>query len=145
MHTPSHIWNFICCCCCCNFPFIYNIYQFYNIWVSFSQECFVPSLFNIGSLVLDKKIFKFYQYIFAICNYLPFEEGVALRLLKSTYTMMLCAMLNVAQWFWRRRWKYEKLTDRQTDRQTNKWTVGQSTDDQESSLEFKLRIVKNTC
>ena len=142
MHTPSQIWDYIFCCC--NFPFIYNIYQFYNIWVSFSQECFVLSLFNIGSLVFDKKIFKFQQYIFDICNYLPFEEGQVLRLnqLNSPYPRMFCVMSNVAQWFWRRRWKYEKFTDRQTDRQTDEQLNGSTVDGRPWKLPWAFSLLE---
>ena len=42
----------------------------------------MPSLVEIGPVVLEKKIFKFRQYIFAICNYLPLEKGGALHLNK---------------------------------------------------------------
>ena len=36
------------------------------------KDASVPSLVEIGPVVLEK-IFKFRQYIFAICNYLPLE------------------------------------------------------------------------
>ena len=40
--------------------------------------------------------------------------------LDPLHLRMLCDKfdLKLAQWFWRRRWKCEKFTDRQTDRQT---------------------------
>ena len=34
--------------------------------ISFTQGCFVLSLVEIGQLVLEKKIFKFCQFVFAI-------------------------------------------------------------------------------
>ena len=37
-----------------------------NKFESFTQECFVPSLVEIGLVVLENKIFKFDQCIFAI-------------------------------------------------------------------------------
>ena len=41
--------------------------SFEQTWIPFTQGCFVPSLVKIGSVVLEKKIFKFRQCIFAIC------------------------------------------------------------------------------
>ena len=35
-------------------------------WIPFTQVCFVPRLFEIGPVVLEKKIFKFRQCIFTI-------------------------------------------------------------------------------
>ena len=40
--------------------------SFGQTWIPFNQGCIVPSLVEIGTLVLEKKIFKFRQYIFAI-------------------------------------------------------------------------------
>ena len=40
--------------------------SFEQTWIPFTQGYFVPSLFEIGSVVLEKKIFKFCQCIFAI-------------------------------------------------------------------------------
>ena len=40
-----------------------------------TQGCIVPSLIEIGPTVLEKKIFKFRQCIFAFCYYLPLEKG----------------------------------------------------------------------
>ena len=36
-----------------------------------SHECFLPSLVKIGSVVLEKKIFKFRQYIFTFLLLTP--------------------------------------------------------------------------
>ena len=64
-------------------------------------------------------------------NYLPLEKdgALSLRKLKSCSPKdTLCQVwLNLAQWFWRRRWKREKFTDRQMDGQTdrhmdNRWS-----------------------
>ena len=60
--------------------------------------------------------------------YLPLEKGVALHLNKLKSPLLkdaLCQVwLKLAKWFWNRRWKCEKLTDRQTDGQTTdrKWS-----------------------
>ena len=39
---------------------------FVNPWVSFTKGCFVPNFVEIGSVDLEKKIFKFRQCIFTI-------------------------------------------------------------------------------
>ena len=39
--------------------------SFEQIWIPITQECFVPSLVEIGTLILEKKIFRFLQFIFA--------------------------------------------------------------------------------
>ena len=54
----------------------------------------------------------------------PFERGVTLHLNKLKYPLpkdVLC-LLWLKLWFWRRRWKCEKLTLRQTDRETDRQT-----------------------
>ena len=40
--------------------------SFEQTYIPFTQGCFVPSLVEISSVVLEKKIFKFHQCIFAI-------------------------------------------------------------------------------
>ena len=59
----------------------------------------------------------------------------------------LCQVwLKLAQWFWRRRWKCEKFTDRQTDRRTDGRTDGQTDDGRQvirkAHLSFQLRWAK---
>ena len=39
--------------------------SFEQTWIPFTQGCFVPNLVEIGPVVLEKKIFKFRQSIFA--------------------------------------------------------------------------------
>ena len=48
---------------------------FEEILIPFTQQCFVPSLVDIGPVVLEKKIFIFHQYIFAISYFLLFKKG----------------------------------------------------------------------
>ena len=64
------------------------------------------SLNLMGQVVLEKKIFEFRQYIFAIRDYLPLEKGVALHLNKLEFPSpkdALCQIwLKLAQRFWRR-------------------------------------------
>ena len=40
--------------------------SFEHNWIPLTKGCFVPNLVEIGPAVLEKKIFKFRQYIFAI-------------------------------------------------------------------------------
>ena len=44
-------------------------------WIPFTEECFVPSLVKICAVVLEKKILKFCQCIFAILLLSSFEKG----------------------------------------------------------------------
>ena len=43
-------------------------------WIPFIQECFVPSLVEIGTAVLEKKIFKSCQCNFTILQLSPLEK-----------------------------------------------------------------------
>ena len=78
------------------------------------------------------------------CNNLPLEKGVALHLNKLESPPLMDALcqvwLKLAHWFWRRRWKYEKITDRQTDGRTDD---GQKVI-RKSHLSFQLRWAKNS-
>ena len=84
-------------------------------------------------MVLEKKIFRCWKCIFTMSLLSPLEKGVALHLNKlesPTPKDALCQVwLKLAQWFWRRRWRCEKFTDRQTDRQMDGRTDGQMLDD----------------
>ena len=77
----------------------------------------MPCLVEIGSVVLENKIFKYFYIILLFRYYLPLEKGVALHLNKFEFPPpkdALCKVwLKLAQWFWRRSWKCEKFTDRQ--------------------------------
>ena len=58
------------------------------------------SLVEIGRVVLEKKIFKFHQCVFAFSNYLPLDKGMALNIitnLNSLHPRMLCAKFG---WNW---------------------------------------------
>ena len=114
------------------------------IWTNsnlFIQGCFVPILVENGSVILEKKFFHFVNVFTLFRNYLPLEKGGALHLNKLESPSLrntLCQVwLKLAQWFWRRRRKCEKFTDRQTDRQTDgqmdRRTDRQTTCDQKSS------------
>ena len=70
----------------------------------------MPNLVEIGPTVLEKKIFKFRQSIFAISYLSPFGKGLALwalhlkQLESPSPKDALCKVwLKLAQWFWRRR------------------------------------------
>ena len=70
-------------------------------WIPFKQGCFVPKLFEIGPVVLEKKIFKVCQYcVFLLFSYyLPLEKGVALYQanLNPLQTRISCAQFG---WNW---------------------------------------------
>ena len=58
----------------------------------FTQGCVVPSLVEIGQMILEKKNFKLGKCIFAISQLFPLEKGVTLYLCKlySLHARMLC-------------------------------------------------------
>ena len=49
--------------------------SFEQTWIPFTQGCFVPSLVEIGSVVLERKFFKICQCIFAISQLSPLGKG----------------------------------------------------------------------
>ena len=48
--------------------------MYFHFFVIISKGCFVPSLVEIGQVVLSKKIFKFHLSIFSISLLSPFEQ-----------------------------------------------------------------------
>ena len=78
------------------------------IWI-LTQGCVVPKLGEIGSVVLEKKIFytssMYFRYF---CNNLPLEKGGVLHLNKlespSPKDVLCQVWLKLAQWFWR--WRF---------------------------------------
>ena len=68
--------------------------SFEETWIPFTQGCFVPSLVEIGPVVLEKKFFKFHQCIFAISLLSPLEKGRGTSFEKNLNPLhpgMLCA------------------------------------------------------
>ena len=70
--------------------------------------------------LLWRRFFKFVKVFSQFRNYLPLEKGGSLHLSKLESPLpkdALCQVwLKLAQWFWRRRWKCEKLTTTTTDK-----------------------------
>ena len=55
------------------------------IWTNLNSlhpKMIVPIFVEICPVVLEKKILKICEFIFAFCNYLPLEKGVAIHLNK---------------------------------------------------------------
>ena len=50
-------------------------HSFEQTWIAFTQGCFVPSLVEIGPVVLEKKILKFRLCIFTILKLSRFGKG----------------------------------------------------------------------
>ena len=82
--------------------------SFEQIWIPFIQGCFVPSLVEIGPVVLEKRIFLFwlmyFRYFVIICPWKRAGPFIWINL-NPLYPRMLFAKfwLKLAQWFWRRR------------------------------------------
>ena len=83
-------------------------------WIPSTQGCFVPSLVEIGPVVLEKKIFKFRQFIFTISWLSPLRKGRGFsfkqNLIPFSQGCICSVWLKFAQWFWRWKWKSEKFT-----------------------------------
>jgi hypothetical protein len=66
----------------------------------------VPSLVEIGPVILEKKILKYFLCIFTLCYCLPLEKGAALHLFKleSPHPKddLFQVWLKLVKWFWRR-------------------------------------------
>ena len=56
--------------------------SFEQTWIPFTQGCLLPSLIEISPAILQKKIFKFCQFFFAILLLFSLEKGGALHLNK---------------------------------------------------------------
>ena len=89
--------------------------SFEQSWLPFSQGWFLLSLVEIYLVVLEKKVFKICLCILAIFSYyLPFEKDGTHHLNRFDSLAPkdhLCQVwLNLAPWFWRRRWKCEMFT-----------------------------------
>ena len=69
-----------------------------------------------------RRLLNFVNVFSLFRNYLPLEKGGALHLNKlespSAKDALCQVWLKLAQWFWRRRRKCEKVTDRQADEKT---------------------------
>ena len=79
-----------------------------------------------------------YLYYFPIISPLGRARPFIWTNLNPFHPGILCfqVWLKLAQWFWRRRWKCEKFSDRRTDRQDRRRTTG----DQKSSLELSAQV-----
>ena len=90
------------------------------IWI-LTQGCFVPKLVEIGSVVLEKKIFYISSIYFRYFgNNLPLEKGLVLHLNKlespSPKDALCQVWLKLTQWFQRTRTKgWNQQTDLKTE------------------------------
>ena len=83
----------------------------------------MPSMVEIGRLVLEKKIFFYFVNVFLLLhNYFPLEKGGALHLNKletpSPKDALCQVWLKLTQWFWR---KDENVTSLR--QQQRRWTT----------------------
>ena len=73
--------------------------SFDQTWIPFTQGCFVPSLIEIVPVILEKKIFKFRQFILLFRSHLPLKKGIALHLNKHEYSSPKDALYQIS-WIW---------------------------------------------
>ena len=105
---------------------------FQQNWIPFTERQFMPSLVEIGPVVLEKKILKIFQCIFAISWLSPNGKRRALHLNK------------LVEWFYRTRWKCEMFSTTTTTMTT---TTTTTTDNgqillRKPHLRLKLRWAK---
>ena len=76
---------------------------FEQTWIPFTQECIVPSLVEIGQVVLENKILKFRQRIFTISllSLLGKESGPSFKQawILVTQGSFVHSMAEIGQWF----------------------------------------------
>ena len=111
--------------------------SFEQIWVPITQGCFVPSLVEIGPVVLMKKIFKFWQCNFAISLLSPLGKGRSPSFeeiwIPITQGCFVPSFVEIGPVVLEKKSKIGKVyrrTDRQTDGQTDRRLM---TGDQKSS------------
>ena len=68
-----------------HFPIISPSPSFEQTWSPYTRGYFVPNLVEIGPVVLDRKIFKSYQFIFIISRFCPLWEGRSPLFKKKTW------------------------------------------------------------
>ena len=126
---------------------------FKDNWILSPQRCPVPSLVEIGLVVLRKKVFKFREYIFATPWLSPLGKGHDHSFEQTWIPFTQDALCQV--WFLRR--KDENVKSFQTDRRTNRRTDRRTTDDRrlekltwgfssgelKCKVYFKLHVVHN--
>ena len=96
-----------------------------NKHITFTQECFVPSLVEIDSVVLEKRfLLNFINVFFLFRNYLPLEKAwLYLNKLESPSPKdaMCQVWLILVQWFWKRKCeKFPIMPTMTTTLKTNK-------------------------
>ena len=71
--------------------------SFEQNWIPFFQEFFVPSLDKIVQMVLEEKMFIYFQYNLHFCYYLPLGKGGAFHLNKheSPPSIFVSCMINL--------------------------------------------------
>ena len=86
------------------------------------RDTFCQVWLKLAQSFLRRRFLKVVNLFLLGPNYLPFGKGVALHLNKlespSPKDTLWQVWLKLDQWFWRRRWKCEKFTDRRTDGRT---------------------------
>ena len=104
----------------------------------------MPSLFEIGPVVLEKKIFQILKFVnvFLQYHYLPLEKGWGLHLNNlespSAKNALFPIWLKLAQQFWRIRWKCEEFTTTMTTTTDNGQILIRK-----AHLSLRLRWAKN--
>ena len=118
--------------------------SFVQTWIPFTQGYFVPSLVEIGPVVLEKKIFKSYQFIFIISKLSPLWEGCGPSFQQTwipfTQGYFVPSLVEIGPVVLEKKikmWKVYRQTDGWTDGRTDR---RRTTGDQKSSLELTAEV-----
>ena len=115
------------------FLLFHNIISLWKTWIPFTKECIMPSLVEIGPVVLVKKIFLNFVNIFLLFgNNLPLEQTWT----PSTQGCFVPSLVEIGPVNLVKKmkmWKVYRQTERQTDRRQTK-------SDQKSSLELSAQV-----
>ena len=114
---------------------------------SLPRDAFCQVWLKLTQWFWRRRFFNFVNVFSPFRNYLPFEMGVALYLNKidspSPKDALCQVCLKLAQWFWRRRWKCEKFTDRRTNGQMDWRATGYQKISLELSTLMSLKILED--
>ena len=106
-------------------------------WILYTQRCFLPSFVEIGIVVLERKLFKFF-WTFLLDHYsLPLENFLL-------YPSILCIKFG---WNWpsdsrKRRWKCKQTDNRRSENLT--WTFNSGESNRNPFLMEQSIMMKNS-
>ena len=120
--------------------------SFEQMWIPSTKGCFVPRLVQIGTVILEKKIFKYFQYNFTFSLLSPLGKGYGHSFeqtwIPSFQGCFVPSLVEIGPVVLEKKSKIGKVY-KQTDGQTDGQTNGQTDDGRQAirkaHLSFQLR------